>query len=132
MLINLEATNKNENLIIDLPYMKFKNHNVTLTELFIEWIEPVKVFGFISSTLVDRNSFNPRQQIFQFCQEQPSTHLHRTPTHFQTYKIQRTELETAEFKIEIQEKAKLSKIKSIFLQLNITDAGIQQRSEFKI
>ena len=112
--------------------MKFSNHFVTLTELFIEWTEPVQVYGFISSTLVDRNSFNPKQQIFQFCQEKPSIYLYRTPTHFQTYKIQRTELETAEFKLRIQEKTHLSKIKNIFLQLNITDAGIQQRSEFKI
>ena len=112
--------------------MKFSNHFVTLTELFIEWTEPVQVYGFISSTLVDRNAFNPKQQIFHFCQEQPSIYLYRTPTHFQTYKIQRTELETAEFKLRIQEKANLAKIKNIFLQLNITDAGIQQRPEFKI
>ena len=132
MLINLMAINENEDLIIDLPYMKFSNHFVTLSELFIEWAEPVQVYGFISSSLVDRNAFNPKQQIFQFCQEQPSIYLYRTPTHFQTYKIQRTELETAEFKLRISEKEHLSKIKNIFLQLNITDAGIQQRPEFKI
>ena len=132
MLINLMAINENEDLIIDLPYMKFSNHFVTLSELFIEWTEPVQVYGFISSSLVDRNAFNPEQQIFQFCQEQPSIYLYRTPTHFQTYKIQRTELETAEFKLRISEKEHLSKIKNIFLQLNITDAGIQQRPEFKI
>ena len=132
MLINLMATNENDDLRIDLPYMKFSNHFVTLTELFIEWTEPVQVYGFISSTLVDRNAFNPKQQIFQFCQEQPSIYLYRTPTHFQTYKIQRTELETAEFKLRISEKEHLSKIKNIFLQLNITDAGIQQRPEFKV
>ena len=132
MFINLMAINENEDLIIDLPYMKFSNHFVTLSELFIEWTEPVQVYGFISSSLVDRNAFNPKQQIFQFCQEQPSIYLYRTPTHFQTYKIQRTELETAEFKLRISEKEHLSKIKNIFLQLNITDAGIQQRPEFKI
>ena len=132
MLINLMAINENEDLIIDLPYMKFSNHFVTLSESFIEWTEPVQVYGFISSSLVDRNAFNPKQQIFQFCQEQPSIYLYRTPTHFQTYKIQRTELETAEFKLRISEKEHLSKIKNIFLQLNITDAGIQQRPEFKI
>ena len=132
MLVNLMATNKKEELIINLPYMKFTNHCVRLSELFIEWTEPVQVYGFISSTLVDRNAFNPKQQIFQFCQEQPSIYLYRTPTHFQTYKIQRTELETAEFKIRIQEKAILSKIKNIFIQLHFTDAGIQQRSELKI
>ena len=112
--------------------MKFTNHLVRLSEIFIEWSEPVQVYGYISSTLVDRNAFNPKQQIFQFCQEQPSIYLYRTPTHFQTYKIQRTELETAEFKIRIQEKAILSKIKNIFIQLHFTDAGIQQRSELKI
>ena len=132
MLINLMAINENEDLIIDLPYMKFSNHFVTLSELFIEWTETVQVYGFISSSLVDRNAFNPKQQIFQFCQEQPSIYLYRTPTHFQTYKIQRTELETAEFKLRISEKEHLSKIKNIFLQLNITDAGIRQRPEFKI
>ena len=114
MLINLMAINENEDLIIDLPYMKFSNHFVTLSELFIEWTEPVQVYGFISSSLVDRNAFNPKQQIFQFCQEQPSIYLYRTPTHFQTYKIQRTELETAEFKLRISEKEHLSKIKNVF------------------
>ena len=58
--------------------------------------------------------------------------MFRSPTHFQTYKIQITDLQTAEFKIQLREKTKLEKIKSIFLQLKITDAGIQQRSELKI
>ena len=84
MLVNLMAINKKEDLIINLPYMKFTNHYVRLSEIFIEWSEPVQVYGYISSTLVDRNAFNPKQQIFQFCQEQPSIYLYRTPTHFQT------------------------------------------------
>ena len=132
MLLNLVATNKNEDLILDLPYMKFTNHNVEVTELFIEWKEPTQTYGFIASSLVDRNPFNPKQQIFQFCQEQASIYMFRSPTHFQTYKIQITDLQTAEFKIQLREKTKLEKIKSIFLQLKITDAGIQQRSELKI
>ena len=57
MFINLMAINKNEDLIIDLPYMKFSNHFIKLTELFIEWTEPVHAYGYISSTLVDRNAF---------------------------------------------------------------------------
>ena len=84
MLINLMAINKNEDLIIDLPYMKFSNHYVTLTELFIEWTEPVHAYGYISSTLVDRNAFNNKQQILQLGQEQLSIYLYRTPTHFLT------------------------------------------------
>ena len=131
MLIDLQATNINENLAFQLPYMKFENNNVSVTELFIEFKEPVQIFGYISSTLVDRNPYNPKQVIFKFCQEQESRYIHRTPTHFQTYKIQRTELGTAEFQIHVSEKTK-EKIKQLFLQLNITDAGVQQRPEFKI
>ena len=131
MLIDLQATNINENLAFQLPYMKFENNNVSVTELFIEFKEPVQIFGYISSTLVDRNPYNPKQVIFKFCQEQESRYIHRTPTHFQTYKIQRTELQTAEFQIHVSEKTK-EKIKQLFLQLNITDAGVQQRPEFKI
>lgn len=131
MLIDLQATNIKENLAFQLPYMKFENNNVSVTELFIEFKEPVQIFGYISSTLVDRNPYNPKQVIFKFCQEQESRYIHRTPTHFQTYKIQRTELQTAEFQIHVSEKTK-EKIKQLFLQLNITDAGVQQRPEFKI
>ena len=132
MLIDLQATNIKEDLVIQLPYMKFENNNVTVSELFIEFKEPVQIFGFITSTLVDRNPFNPKQVIFKFCQEQASRYLHRTPTHFQTYKIQRVELETAEFQIHVSEEAKLEKIKQLFIQLKITDAGIQQRPEQSI
>jgi len=132
MLINLEATNENENLILQLPYLVFKNSNVTLTELFIKWKTATTVNGFISSTLVDKNSFNPKQIIFLFCKERESVYLHCKPTQFQTYKIQRTELQSAEFKINISDKEKLKKIEKIFIQLKITDAGLQQRSELEI
>ena len=132
MLINLEATNENENLILQLPYLVFKNSNVTLTELFIKWKTATTVNGFISTTLVDKNSFNPKQIIFLFCQEKESVYLHCKPTQFQTYKIQRTELQSAEFKINISDKEKLKKIEKIFIQLKITDAGLQQRSELEI
>ena len=132
MLIDLQATNIKEDLVIELPYMEFENNNVAVSELFIEFKEPVQIFGFITSTLVDRNPYNPQQVIFKFCQEQASRYLHRKPTQFQTYKIQRTELETAEFQIHVSEKVKLEKIKQLFIQLKITDAGIQQRPEQSI
>ena len=88
-------------------------------------------FGYISSTLVDKNALNPDQIIFWFSQENES-YLHCKPTQLQSYKIQRTELQSSEFKIHISEKENLTKIENIFLQLKITDAGIQQRSEFAI
>ena len=131
MLINLVAENQNEDLMIRLPYLQFKNNEIAITELFIKWKSQVTTHGYISSTLVDKNALNPDQIIFWFSQENES-YLHCKPTQLQSYKIQRTELQSSEFKIHISEKENLTKIENIFLQLKITDAGIQQRSEFAI
>ena len=131
MLINLTGTIQNEDLIFRLPYYQFKNHEVAVSELFIKWKTPVTAFGYISSTLVDRNALNPNQNIFVFSQQNDS-YYHCKPTQLQLYKIQRTELQSSEFKIHISEKEKLKKIEKIFLQLKIVDAGIQQRPEYKI
>ena len=131
MLINLEATITNGDLNIDLPFSRFQNQNVAITELFIHWKTPTAASGYISSTLIDRSAFNPKQMLILFCHEE-SSYFHTKPTHYQEYKIQRTDLQTAEFKIHLSEKTKLKKIKEIFIQLKITDAGIQQRPEFKI
>ena len=131
MLINLEASNKNGDLIIDLPFSRFHNHNVAITELLIHWKTPTAARGYISSTLIDRSAFNPKQMMILFCHKE-SPYFHVKPTHLQEYKIQRTDLQTAEFKIHLSEKSKLEKIKEIFIQLKITDAGIQQRPELKI
>ena len=131
MLINLEGTNRNEDLIFHLPYYQFDNNEVAVTELFIKWKSPVTTYGYISSTLVDRNALNPYQNIFVFSQQNDS-YFHFKPTQLQSYKIQRAELQSSEFKIHISEKEKLKKIDKIFLQLKITDARIQQRSQFEI
>ena len=128
MLINLMAINENEDLIIDLPYMKFSNHFVTLSELLIEWTEPVQVYGYISSTLVDRNAFNPKQQIFHINKQSGSNYTFIAPTPFLEYKIQCLDLESSVFKIHIYDKDKnkiKNSIKGVYLTLVITDARIQ-------
>ena len=58
MLINLEGTNHNEDLIFRLPYFQFENNEVALTELFIKWKSPITTYGYISSTLIDKNALN--------------------------------------------------------------------------
>ena len=132
MLINLEARHFEGTLILQLPYLSFRNNCVALTELLIKWKTSTKTDGYISSTLVDRNSFNPKQMIFMFAQNEGSNYTYCKPTQFQTYKIQRTELQTAEFKIHLSETEKLANIEKIFFQLQITDAGIQPRSKSEI
>lgn len=132
MLINLEAKHFDGNLIMQLPYLSFRNNSVALTELLIKWKTGTKADGYISSTLVDRNSFNPKQMIFMFSQNKASNYTHCKPTQLQTYKIQRTELQTAEFKIHLSETEKIANIEKIFIQLNITDAGVQPRPKPEI
>ena len=132
MLINLEAKHFDGNLIIQLPYLSFRNNSVSLTELLIKWKTSTKADGYISSTLVDKNSFNPKQLIFMFAQTKASNYTYCKPTQLQSYKIQRTELQTAEFKIHLSETEKLANIEKIFFQLKITDAGIQQRPKSEI
>ena len=63
-----------------------------------------------------------------FSQEQVSSYIHCKPTQHQAYKIQLTDLQLAEFKIEISpiEKIKNIKIEEVFLQIKIINAGIQQ------
>ena len=122
MLINLEASNTNG---FKIPYMPLMNSTITVTELFIKFSYAVQVHGSVKTTLVDRNPLNPNQIIFMFCQEQASAYIHCKPTQYQTYKIQLTELQTAEFKIDISPPDKIAKIEKIFLQIKI-DAGIQQ------
>ena len=122
MLINLEASNTNG---FKIPYMPLVNSTITVTELFIKFSYAVQVHGSVKTTLVDRNPFNPNQIIFMFCQEQASAYIHCKPTQYQTYKIQLTELQTAEFNIDISPPDKIAKIEKIFLQIKI-DAGIQQ------
>ena len=99
MLINLEGTNQNEDIIFHLPYCRFDNNEVAVTELFIKWKSPVTTYGYISSTLIDRNPMNPYQNIFVFSQQNDS-YSHFKPTQLQSYKIQRTELQSSEFKIQ--------------------------------
>ena len=128
----MEAQHFEGYLILQLPYLSFRNNSVAITELLIQWKTATKTDGYISSTLVDRNSFNPKQMIFMFAQNEASSYTHCKPTQFQTYKIQRAELQTAEFKIHLSETEKLANIEKIFFQLKITDAGIQQRSKSEI
>ena len=108
--------------------MSLKNEYVAVTELLIKFSQPTQVYGFVKTTLVDLNIFNPKQIVLTFSQEQISSYIHCKPTQYQAYKIQLTDLQLAEFKIEISpiEKIKNIKIEEVFLQIKIINAGIQQ------
>jgi len=131
MLINLtKKINKiNEifNIAFDLPDVWFSgNQNVHVTEIGLYWTGARTEFhGRLDSTLVDKNPLNPLQQLLNFHHCREANYLLYTPTHFQQYKIQRTSLQSTEFKLTLSRKVNLQ---NIHIQLEITDgqSRIQQ------
>ena len=124
MIINLtkkvNESNKLFDIEFDLPDLWFSgNQYVHVTEIGLDWTGSKTEFhGRLDSTLVDKNPLNPLQQllIFHHCQE--ANYMLYTPTHFQKYKIQRTSLQSTEFKLTLSRKINLQ---NIHIQLEITD-----------
>ena len=109
-----------------LPLVEFKDieFNVHINEVIINWKDTIgDVFGYISSTLIDKSVENPKQQLISFIQNQRSRILFHSPTHQQKYKVQRANLETVDFYLHLSKKVEL---REIHLQLEITNARVQQ------
>ena len=130
MIINLYAKQgqtslKRHSLKFDLPPIQFNNQFVQINEILIDFGSGSKVkplLGAIYSTLIDKSSENPKQQLLLFQLKKESNFLLYSPTHLQRYKIQRPSLQTAEFDLELSEK---HPIREIIIQLEITNARIQ-------
>ena len=121
MLIDLWLTPKDNNLLFDLPPVIFHSkQKVSVSRLFIKWhrnvINPVII---LSSTLTDKSSLNPAQQLLFVYQKGNSRFLNYTPTHKQYYKIQCLELQSSQFNIKSIDNSKLEKIDQIYIQLDI-------------
>ena len=107
-----------------LPLVEFKDKYVHINEVIINWKDTIgDVFGYISSTLIDKSVENPKQQLLSFIQNQRSRILFHSPTHQQKYKVQRPNLQTVDFYLHLSKRVEL---REIHLQLEITDARIQQ------
>ena len=128
MLINLNWENnlKTEqleyNLKFDLPSITFKNNTtVHVNEIGIISKEALSS-GVLITSLIDKSPQNPRQQLLRFHQQKKSKSLFYTPTSVQKYKIQCLHFENAEFILKFKENIA---IEEVYVQLEITDAGIQ-------
>ena len=122
MLINLWLSPVNNELKFDLPPIIFKQgQTVCVSNLFIEWNSPIRFSFMMQSTLVDKSSVNPNQQILFVYQKQNSKFSNYTPTHKEYYKIQCLDLRSSEFKLVELNNPKSIKIKRIFLQLEIDE-----------
>ena len=130
MILNLETTsikriNKTQfELNFNLPKIYFKSdQHIHVNEIGITWSKPV--YGsnaLLYCTLIDKSPMNVNQQLL-FIPLRGSNFTYYSPTHIQPYKIQRSELESSQFILDIQEKVE---IKKLYLQLHFSNARIQQ------
>ena len=129
MLIHLEGVVENDNIIFDLPQVYFQQgQSVSVAEIGLNWCKSERLYGEITSTLVDKSPCNPKQQIYHINKPTGSNYSFDTPTHFLEYKIQCLDLQSSVFKIHIYDKDKnkiKNSIKGVYLTLVITDARIQ-------
>ena len=108
------------NIEFDLPDVWFSgNQHVHVTEIGLYWTGAKTEFnGRLDSTLIDKNPLNPLQQMLYFHHYQEANYMLYTPTHLQKYKIQRTSLQSAEFKLTLSRRVNLQ---NIHIQLEITN-----------
>ena len=110
-------------LHINLPSIYFQpGHNVEVIKIILQWDQNVSkdFYGFISSSLVDRSTSNPKQQLTSFYHCDANITLH-APTHPEKYKIQCLSLADSVFKLHLSEKPKKQqKIEKIYILLKIT------------
>ena len=136
MLINLRVDNPNvmnNRIPFDLPPMSFHDGQlVAVSQIHIKWESQQKhALITLSSTLIDKSSYNPHQQLLLVYEKNNNFNLHRTPTRREYYKIQCMELQSSEFYLFNYDKRKIAKIESIFLQLEILDERIQSITQKK-
>lgn len=125
MLINIYRSDLNSaDEFNNFPYFDTHKRNVGVSQLVIEFENKLPA-GMItlSSTLVDLNSANPKQQICTFFHDGQSRFAIYQPTRLVYYKMNCYNSFDAFTKIQLTEERK---IKKIYLQLDIcTDARLQ-------
>ena len=127
MLINLWLQPVKNELQFDLPPVIFHRHQmVAITHIFIEWETSVPHATFvITSSLIDKSSTNPKQQLLFVYQKGNAKRFNYTPTQKDYYKIQCLDLQASQFQIQSIDNTKLEKIERIFIQLSIIDERFQ-------
>ena len=113
--------------MFDLPPTTFREGQyVSVSQIHIKWSAQVKHAQVVlTSTLIDKSSVNPHQQLLFIYEKSNSNILHKSPTQRQYYKIQCMDLQSSEFYLFDYEHKELKKIDSIFIQLEILDERIK-------
>ena len=123
MLINLWLTPIHNELKFDLPPIVFKQgQGVCISHLFIQFSKQTKSPAVIlQSTLIDKSSLNPTQQLLFAYSPGFQKRFDFTPTHKEYYKIQCLDFQSSEFKLVDSDNNKLINIEKIYIQLDIDE-----------
>ena len=110
-------------LLFELPSIIFKpKQEVCVTHLLIKWRQGVNNAAItLTSSLIDKSICNPTRQLIFVYKKGKSQFLNFTPTHKEYYKIQCLDLRSSEFKLVDLNNNELTKIKRIFLQLEVDE-----------
>ena len=130
MILNLQTSQITRisetqyDLKFNLPKLYFNADDfVQVNEIGISWAKPVSSPSTrLLCTLIDKGPLNLSQQLL-FIPLAISNFTFYSPTHIQPYKIQRSELDSSQFLLELTEKVE---IKKVYLQLYFSNARIQQ------
>lgn len=105
------------------PVYFINNQTVAVSELFIQWKGEVPpLSGELASSLIDKSTVNPKQQLIFVYQKDRSRFTYILPTRLSEYKIQCHSLQSSEFTLQL---SKAVEIEKIYIQLKINE-GIQR------
>ena len=104
-----------------LPQYTFSCHKVAVKQVYIEFSEQVhnKLF-VLTSTLVDKNDVNRKQEVCSFFVGKTTKYVSFTPTHLAWYNIQISSIGHSVFKLSGLTSEKIKEIK-IQLEINARD-----------
>ena len=115
MILNIFG---NQNKITQLPYHEFNwDEQIAVKKIIIEWISTKAITGIVQSDLVDKNPFNPNQQLCSFTKSEGSTLTEICFSDPVFYGIQKHSLHDATFSIKSLFDDEILQVKHIHIQL---------------
>ena len=122
MIINIHES-KCETDFGALPNLYLRNHEVCVAYFHARLSETIEdSFVTLSSTLVDKNQMNPKQELLSFLNTSytyQSRELVYQPTQLAWYKLQNQTIADSFFNLHLEKPYKNAKIEKIYIQLRV-------------
>ena len=123
-MVNVNIHRENCDLEIkDFPYQRFPGHEVCVSSVVIILDQSISdSYVTLTSSMVDRNCFNPEQELISFYNASyygESKALVCQPTQLIWYKMQTDQLSDAVLNLQLEKKYKNVKIEKFYVQLRL-------------